>query len=156
MKTRVCLIYFVHDCLWKHAFASNSPRSPSNLIFWTILLTMRFFKQFQFKIRATKLQKVLNVVLLDKCFTNLFTEVQIWYRKSFRFAPGHFFRKVKFVTIWAVNKNKKQKKISQAIMDIIFQDFFVSPQVKQSVIVSNKHSIYKLSYKLWNDLRLRN
>ena len=46
-------------------------------------------------------------------------------------------------------------------MDIIFEDFltlyqnFFSPQVKRSVIISNKHGIYKLPHELLNDLRLR-
>ena len=44
-------------------------------------------------------------------------------------------------------------------MDIIFWDFlilyeiFFSPQVKQSVIINNKHGIYELPYELLNDLR---
>ena len=47
------------------------------------------------------------------------------------------------------------------IMDIIFWDFlipyqiFFSPQVKRTVIISNKHGIYELPYELPNDLRLR-
>ena len=46
------------------------------------------------------------------------------------------------------------------IMGIIFRDFlilyqvFFSPQVKQSVIISNKHGIYELPHELTNDLRL--
>ena len=42
-------------------------------------------------------------------------------------------------------------------MDIVFEDFlilyqnFFSPQVKRSVIISNKHGLYELP----NDLRLR-
>ena len=45
-------------------------------------------------------------------------------------------------------------------MDIIFWDFlilyqiFLSPQVKQSVITSNKHGIYELPHELPNDLKL--
>ena len=56
-----------------------------------------------------------------------------------------------FLTIEAVNKDKKQKKILQTIMFIIFWEFlmveqiFLSWQVKQNVIISNK---------LWNNLRL--
>ena len=53
MKTRAIPIYLFHDCLWKQFFASNLPQSPSILIF----LTIRLFTQFEFKIRATKLQK---------------------------------------------------------------------------------------------------
>ena len=90
MKTRLCPIYFVHDCLWKQFFASNLPQASSNLIFWTILVTMRLYTQFQLKIRATKLQKVLDFVLLDNNFTNVITEVQILYRKTFKFGPGRF------------------------------------------------------------------
>ena len=48
-----------------------------------------------------------------------------------------------------------------AIMFITFWDFlmveqiFLSPQVKRSVIISNKHGIYELPHELPNDLRLR-
>ena len=77
MKTRVSLIYFVHDCVWKQFFACNLSQSLSKLIFWTILVTMRLFTQFQLKIKATKLQKKLNLVLFDNYFSDLFTEVQI-------------------------------------------------------------------------------
>ena len=47
------------------------------------------------------------------------------------------------------------------IMDIILWDFlilyqiFFSPQVKQSVIISNEYGIYDLPHELPNDLRLR-
>ena len=45
-------------------------------------------------------------------------------------------------------------------MLIIFWDFlmvehFLLPQVKRSVIISNKDGIYKLSHELPNELRLR-
>ena len=46
-------------------------------------------------------------------------------------------------------------------MDIIFRDLlityqiFFSPQVKRSVIISNKHGIKELAHDLQNDLRLR-
>ena len=55
-----------------------------------------------------------------------------------------------------------QKKIFQTILVIIFWDFlmfyqiFLSPQVKQIVIISNKHDMYKLNHKLPKDLRLKN
>ena len=45
-------------------------------------------------------------------------------------------------------------------MEIILWDFlmfyqiFVSPQVKQSAIVSNKQGVYELPHELPNDLRL--
>ena len=46
-------------------------------------------------------------------------------------------------------------------MDIIFCDFlvlyqiFFSPQVKQSVIINNKHDIFELPQELPNNFRLR-
>ena len=52
-------------------------------------------------------------------------------------------------------------KAAIVVLIIIFWDFlifiqiFLSPQVKQSVINSNKHDIYELPYYLPNDLRLR-
>ena len=50
---------------------------------------------------------------------------------------------------------------SSTIMDIILIDFpilyqiFFSPQVKSSVIASNKHGIYEFPYEFPNDLRVR-
>ena len=38
---------------------------------------------------------------------------------------------------------------------LIAEQIFFSPQVKRSVIISNKHGIYKLPHELPNDLRLR-
>ena len=46
-------------------------------------------------------------------------------------------------------------------MDVILSDLlilykmFFSPQVKRSVIISNKHGIYELPHELPNDLRLK-
>ena len=66
-----------------------------------------------------------------------------------------------FLTIKAVNKGiKKRKKILQTTMSIIFSDILLDeqilflPQVKRSVIISNKLGIYKLPDELTNDLRL--
>ena len=54
-----------------------------------------------------------------------------------------------------------QKKDFQTILVIKFWEFlmldqiFLSPQAKRMVIISTKHFIYELSYKLPDDLRLR-
>ena len=37
----------------------------------------------------------------------------------------------------------------------MFHQIFVSPQVKQIVIISNKRGIYELPHELPNDLKLR-
>ena len=37
----------------------------------------------------------------------------------------------------------------------MFDEIFLSPQVKRIVIISNKHDIYELPNELPNDLRLR-
>ena len=60
-------------------FDYNLPQSPSNLSFWTTLVTMRFFTQFQLKIQQLSRKKVLNFVLFDNDFHDLFTEVQSGY-----------------------------------------------------------------------------
>ena len=50
--------------------------------------------------------------------------------------------------------------MQSAIIFIVFWDIlmveqtFLSPQVKRSVIISNKHGIYQLAHELPNDLRL--
>ena len=126
MKTIACLKYFVNgclnfvnvNCLWKRFIVFNA-----------------------------------TFCLLDNYSPDLFTEVQMWYWKPFTFGLRRFFRKIKLVsvTIWlfltikTVHKEiKKQKKILQAIMFIIFWDFlvvgqiFLSPRVKWRVIFSNK------------------
>ena len=65
-------------------------------------------------------------------------------------------------TIEAVNKDIKSTKSMHAMKDVINWEFliryhfFFSPQVKRSVIVSNKDGIYELAHKLSSDLRLRN
>ena len=88
---------FFHDCLWKQLFGSNSSQSSSNLILWTNLVTMRFFTQFQLKLEQLSCKKVLNFILLDNYFADLFTEIQIRYPKTFKFGPGRFLeRKSKF------------------------------------------------------------
>ena len=38
---------------------------------------------------------------------------------------------------------------------LMFDEVFVSPQVKRIVIISNKHGIYELPHELPNDLGLR-
>ena len=61
MKTKVYLKYFVNDCLWKQSFDSNSPQVPSNLISFTIFVTLGPLTQFSPKIRANKLQKIAKI-----------------------------------------------------------------------------------------------
>ena len=63
METRISLKYFVNGSLWKDVFASNSPKTPSNLISLTILVTLRPFTQLEPKIRATTLQKKAKIYL---------------------------------------------------------------------------------------------
>ena len=61
---------------------------------------------------------MLNFVLLHNYFTYPFHEVQIRYRKDFKFGPGRIFRKIKKIPAkaWlvlvngAVNKNIKSKR----------------------------------------------
>ena len=46
MKTRARLRYPAHDCLCRQFFVSNSFKAPSNLIYLTILVTLRPLTQF--------------------------------------------------------------------------------------------------------------
>ena len=45
--------------------------------------------------------------------------------------------------------------IFMIFMTLMFYQIFFSPQVKQSMIISYKHGIYKLPHKLLNDLRFQ-
>ena len=80
MKTRVCLKYFVNDCLWKQFLASNSPQTSSNLICLTIFCKNKVFLRQGFNPKLEQLicKKALKFVLLYN-FSDLFTEVRIWY-----------------------------------------------------------------------------
>ena len=70
----------------------------------------------------------------------------------------------KFKKIWYDIKTliytKTFKNVSTTILiifwDVLINDqIFFSPQVKRSVIISNKHGIWELPHELPNDLRLR-
>ena len=81
-------------------FDSNSPQSPSNLIFDNFG-NYEAFRSFNLKLEQLSCQKVLHFVLLDNCFTDLFTEVQIPYGQAFKFCPGRFLeRQSKFQPIY--------------------------------------------------------
>ena len=79
MKTRVSLKYFVNNCLWKTFFDCNSPQTPSNVISLIIMVTLRSFTLFNLKLEQLSCKKKLKYDLLDNCFSDLFTEVEIWY-----------------------------------------------------------------------------
>ena len=38
---------------------------------------------------------------------------------------------------------------------LLFEQIFLSPQVKRSVVISNKHDMYELPHELLNNIRLR-
>ena len=75
MKTRVCLNYFLHDCLCKQVFASNSPQAPLKLICLTIFVTLRPLTQFYCKLEGLSHKKVLKLILLVNYFSDFSTEV---------------------------------------------------------------------------------
>ena len=79
MKTRASLKYFVSYCLWKLIFDSKLSQTPSNLIALRFLIILRPFTLLYVKIRQLSGQKVLKFAFLINCFSNLFTEVKIWY-----------------------------------------------------------------------------
>ena len=72
MKSKVSLKYFVNNCLWKHFLASN-------LNSLTMLVTLRPFTSFNLKLEQSSCKKVLKFALLGNCFSDLLTEVKIWY-----------------------------------------------------------------------------
>ena len=80
--------------IWKQLLASNLPQAPSNLICFPILGTLNLSWCFNLKLEQLICKKVLKFVSLDNCTSDLFTEVQIWYWKSFKFGLGRFFRKI--------------------------------------------------------------
>ena len=76
MKTKVCVKYFVHDCLCKQSFAFNSPPGPFKLDLFNNFsnFCLTIFKSFHLKLKKKSCKKVLQLVLLDNYFSDLFTE----------------------------------------------------------------------------------
>ena len=79
MKTRVCLKYFLNDCLWKQIFAANSVQTVPDLISVTVLVTLRPFVQFQFKIGQLTCKQVIKFDFLGTCYFSLFAKFENWY-----------------------------------------------------------------------------
>ena len=89
MKTRVSLRYFVSCCLWKRFFYSNSPKTPSNLVSLTFLLTIRLFALLQLKIREFKWQKSRKACLVLPDFLTISLKLKISL-KRIKFVLGRF------------------------------------------------------------------
>ena len=106
----------VNDCLWKQFLASYSSQTPSYLICLTICRNS--WHSFNLKLEQLIYKKALKFVSVDNYFPDLFTEVQIWHWKPFKFGQGRFSRKIKqipskiwlFLTGKAVNKDIKIKR----------------------------------------------
>ena len=114
MRTKFCLKYLVNGCLWKQLLVSKWSQTSSNLICLSIFITLRPLKLFWTKIRATNLEKkMIKFVFLENYFPSLFTELQIWYWKSFKFVLGGFFRNIKEILaeVWLFLAIKIVKKI---------------------------------------------
>ena len=84
--------------------------------------------------------------------------------QGFELTPCKFILMIGMDTLTDIFCSKQSKKLyfqKTTIMVIIFWDLliicqiFLSPQVKRSVIISNKHGICELSHDLLNNLRLR-
>ena len=78
----------MNDFLGNNFLLLTCPQNPPNLICLTIFVNRRLLTQFSPKTRTTNSQKALKFVLLDNYSPDLFTEVQIWYWKIFKFGLG--------------------------------------------------------------------
>ena len=67
------------------------------------LVTLRHFTLFQPTVKAIKSKKGQKFVLVDYCFSNLFTEVKIWYWKHFKFVLGCFLER--YTSVYHVYKS---------------------------------------------------
>ena len=128
IKSRVFLKYFLYGCLWKRLFTSKSLKTPSNLILLTNLIIMRLLIPFHLKIRPTELQKSTKFFLLHTSFFSVLVSkhLQVWKKKLFRY---------------------------NVLVILILYQFFLSPQVKRSFIINNKHVTYELTQGFPNNLR---
>ena len=127
---------------------------------------------------------MLNFLLLENFFSDLFTEVQIWYLlfiiTLLLFLIFYLLLLLSLVQDVSLERQSKLQPKCDCFQQLdlfiktqngkenfadnhgkIFREFltlypiFCSVQVKRSVIISNKDGIYELPHKFPNDLRLR-
>ena len=60
-------------------FYFNSSQTPFNLVSLTIFVTLGLSRYFNLKLEQLSDKKVLKFALLGNCFSDLLTEVEIWY-----------------------------------------------------------------------------
>ena len=77
MKTRVSLKYFVN--VSGNNFLLLTCPDPFKLDFFDNFGNSKAFHSFNLKLEQLSCKKVLNFALLGNCFSDLFTEVEIWY-----------------------------------------------------------------------------
>ena len=82
MKTRANLKDFVIYCLWKEYSTSNLPQALSDWFLWQFWQLQGLSLIFNLKLEQLSHKKVLNFALVGNCFSDLFTEVKIWYYKK--------------------------------------------------------------------------
>ena len=155
MKTRVFLKYFVDDCLWKMFFASNK------LDFFDNFASFKIFNTVLPIIRATNLQNVLKFFLLYNYLSDLFTAVQIWYWRPFKFGLGRVFGKKNvfpaklwlFLTSAFVNKDIKSKRtFCRQSWSYYFETFWCLTEFS---FHQKSMCMYVLPEELLHNLRLR-
>ena len=73
MRTTISLKYFVVDCLWKAPFDSNSPQTPSSLIYLKFCKFQDLSHCFNPKLDQLGWKKVLKFTLIF----DVFNEVEI-------------------------------------------------------------------------------
>ena len=69
----------MNGCIWKQFLASNSPQVPLNLICLTIVVSLMPLTQFNLELEQLICKNLIKFVLLDTYFSELLTDVQIWY-----------------------------------------------------------------------------
>ena len=88
MKTRVSLKYLLNDCLWKQFLASYFVTDPFKFDLLDYFHKFNAFDSFNLRLEQLICKRAVKVVFLDNFFPYLFTEVQIWYIKRFKFSLG--------------------------------------------------------------------
>ena len=89
MKTRLCLKYFMNDCLWKQVLASNSDLFRFDL--FENFRNSKPFDSFNLKLERLICKRTLKFLLLDNCFRDLFSfPFSLFFRDLFQFGIEYF------------------------------------------------------------------
>ena len=95
IKTKISLKFFLNYCLWKEFLILIHPRRQQTYFLRPFRYLSGLSHCFNLKLEQLDCKKVLKFAFVDNCFSDPFTEVEIWYHRNFTFLIICFLEKNK-------------------------------------------------------------